>query len=174
MSGSMFAVRSKQSMWLAALCASAALLSSTAFADNDKHRGDGGKSRGERWSQERHHDRRDERRHDGRSSWRDDDHRRWNDDNRRGRDWDRRSDWRDDRRHYDSRYRGRDWRYHQGRYWAPAYYRGRQCDDRRHFHGVHYHVAASDYYDYYYPRYRYYGARPYGANASVIISIPLF
>ena len=69
---------------------------------------------------------------------------------------------------------GRDWRYYQGRYWAPAQYRGRHCTDRRHYHGVHYHVAARDYYDYYYPRYRYYGSRPLGANASVIITAPLF
>lgn len=92
-----------------------------------------------------------DRRHDDRGR----DHRHWRD---------------DDRRHI----RHRDWHYQRGRYWAPAHYRGRYCDDRRHFRGVHYHVAARDYYDYYYPRYRHYGPRPYGANASVIISIPLF
>lgn len=168
MSGSMLKVGSKR-LWMIALCMSAALASSASFADNDKHRGNDGKHRAERshWSNDRHHD----RRHDDRRDWRDD--RRHHDDGNR-RDWDRRSYWRDDRRHDDRGYRGRDWRYHNGRYWAPAQYRGRYCNDRHHYHGVHYHVAANDYYDYYYPRYRYYGPRPYGANASVIISIPLF
>jgi hypothetical protein len=191
MGGSMFALRSKQ-LGVIALCASAALLSSTAFADNDKHRGershwgqgrdhdrgdhdrrdhdrgDNDRRDHDRWDGRRDHDRWDGRRNDGQRGWRDDD-------NHRGRDWDRRSNWRgDDRRYYDNRYRAPDWRYYNGRYWAPADYRGRYCDDRRHYHGVHYHVAARDYYDYYYPRYRYYGSQPYGANASVIISIPLF
>lgn len=175
MSGSMLKVGSKR-LWMIALCMSAALASSASFADNDKHRGNDGKHRAERshWGNDRHHD----RRHDDRRDWGDDrrhhdDDRRHHDDGNR-RDWDRRSYWRDDRRHDDRGYRGRDWRYHNGRYWAPAHYRGRYCNDRHHYHGVHYHVAANDYYDYYYPRYRYYGPRPYGANASVIISIPLF
>lgn len=81
----------------------------------------------------------------------------------------------DDRRPVFNRdWRHRDWHFHRGRYWAPARYRGRYCNDRGHFRGVHYHVAIRDYYDYYYPRYRYYGPRPYAANASVIISVPLF
>lgn len=101
---------------------------------------------------QRHYSQYERRHHDSHHDWR---HRHWRD---------------DDRRHA----RHRDWHYGRGRYWAPADYRGRYCDDRRHFRGVHYHVAARDYYDYYYPRYRYYGARPYGANASVIISVPLF
>lgn len=66
------------------------------------------------------------------------------------------------------------WHYHAGRYWAPPSYRGRYCTDRRHFHGVHYHVAVRDYYDYYYPRYRYYGPPPASGVASLIISVPLF
>jgi hypothetical protein len=109
----------------------------------------------------------------------DDDKRRYSHFERRHRDSDFRHD--SHRRHshryshFDRRdFRHRDWHYHRGRYWAPAHYRGRYCDDRRHFRGVHYHVAARDYYDYYYPRYRYYGPKPYGANASVIISVPLF
>lgn len=66
------------------------------------------------------------------------------------------------------------WHYHSGRYWAPASYRGRYCTDRRHFHGVHYHVSVRDYYDYYYPRYQYYGPSPRSGVASLIISVPLF
>lgn len=66
------------------------------------------------------------------------------------------------------------WHYHSGRYWAPASYRGRYCTDRRHYHGVHYHVAVRDYYDYYYPRYRYYGPHPHSGVASLIITVPLF
>ena len=66
------------------------------------------------------------------------------------------------------------WHYHEGRYWAPANYRGRYCTDRRHFHGAHYHVAVRDYYDYYYPRYRYHGPQPHAGVASLIISVPLF
>jgi hypothetical protein len=67
-----------------------------------------------------------------------------------------------------------DWHYHAGRYWAPPSYRGRYCSDLRHYHVAHYHVAVRDYYDYYYPRYRYHGPHPHHANASLIISIPLF
>lgn len=67
-----------------------------------------------------------------------------------------------------------DWRYYEGRHWAPADYRGRQCRDRRHHRDLHYHVVAQDYYDYYYPRYRYYGPAPRHANASVIIALPLW
>jgi hypothetical protein len=78
---------------------------------------------------------------------------------------------------YSSSYRDydrRDWHYSRGRHWAPARYRGRECTDRGHYRGVHYHVAARDYYDFYYPRYRYYGSRPVGIGASVIITVPLF
>jgi len=73
-------------------------------------------------------------------------------------------------------YRANGWRPHDGRYWAPASYRGRYCTDRRHHGGVHYHVAVRDYYDYYYPRYRHHGVLPLisSASASVIISVPLF
>jgi hypothetical protein len=89
-----------------------------------------------------------------------------------GRDhrWEQRHDRHD--RHDRRSERGRDWRYHNGRYWAPLNYRGRYCNDRRHYRGAHYHVAANDYYRYYYPRYQHYG--PLKANASVIISLPLF
>lgn len=66
-----------------------------------------------------------------------------------------------------------DWHYVRGRYWAPPHYRGRYCDDRRHYHAVHYHVSVRDYYDYYYPRYKPVFGIPHAA-ASVIISIPLF
>lgn len=79
----------------------------------------------------------------------------------------------DGRRDHDW-YRRSGWHYSGGRYWAPPRYRGRYCHDARHYRGVHYHVAVRDYYDYYYPRYRYHGPRPLSANASVIISIPLF
>jgi len=65
------------------------------------------------------------------------------------------------------------WHYVRGRYWAPPHYRGRYCNDRRHYHDVHYHVSVRDYYDYYYPRYRPVFGIPQG-SASVIISIPLF
>jgi hypothetical protein len=155
MRGSMFASRDPSNStraWLVAIYMAGALLSGAVYADEDRRRGHDEKFRGERHSSVNEH-RRDHR---------DDDH--WRE---RSRDhW--RHDW-DDRD-----YRGRDWRYHNGRYWAPAHYRGRHCTDRRHYHGVHYHVAARDYYDYYYPRYRYYGSRPPGANASVIITVPLF
>lgn len=67
-----------------------------------------------------------------------------------------------------------DWLWHGGRYWAPAHYKGRRCTDRRHHPHVHYHVLARDYYDYYYPRFRYYGPRPRDLSASVIITVPLF
>lgn len=81
-------------------------------------------------------------------------------------DRDRRSEHRDSRRD--------DWHRYESRYWAPADYRGRQCRDRRHHRDVHYHVIAQDYYDHYYPRYRYYGPAPRHANASVIITLPLW
>lgn len=71
-----------------------------------------------------------------------------------------------DRHHYAG------WHYHGGRYWAPASYRGRYCTDLHHFHRAHYHVAYDDYYEYYYPRYRYYGPHVHGA--SLIITVPLF
>jgi len=64
------------------------------------------------------------------------------------------------------------WHYHRGRYWAPAAYRGRYCNDFRHYRGVHYHVSTRDYYDYYYPRFRHYG--PLHGAASVIITVPLW
>jgi hypothetical protein len=66
------------------------------------------------------------------------------------------------------------WHYHAGRYWAPPSYRGVYCTDARHYHGVHYHVSVRDYYDYYYPRYRYYGPKSLSGVASVIITVPLF
>lgn len=64
------------------------------------------------------------------------------------------------------------WHYHGGRYWAPAAYKGRYCDDHRHYRGVHYHVSTRDYYDYYYPRFHHHG--PLHGAASVIITVPLW
>jgi hypothetical protein len=64
------------------------------------------------------------------------------------------------------------WRYHDGRYWAPANYRGKYCNDRRHHHAVHYHVSYDDYYAYYYPRFH--SHVPLVPGASLIISLPLF
>jgi hypothetical protein len=156
MRGSVFGTKTSTSRgaWLAAICLSAALLSGAVHADDDRGRRNDRRFHSENhssvhkhWRDHRHDDDRDDRRRD------------------RGH---RRSDW------GDRDYRRADWRYYGGRYWAPAHYRGRHCTDRRHYHGVHYHVAARDYYDYYYPRYRYYGSRPLGANASVIITVPLF
>lgn len=146
---------SAKRVWLIAICVGCVALGGAAFADNDRGRGHDKKFRGEQhsWVRDRERDHRRDRHHD---------HRR---DDRR--DWDQRSQGRRDS------YR-RDWRFSNGRYWAPPEYRGRHCNDRRHFHGVHFHVAARDYYDYYYPRYRYYGSRPLGADASVIITLPLF
>jgi hypothetical protein len=147
MSGATQEIRSTR--WLLAICMGALLFAGAASAD-DRH---GGRrhDRGDRshWSHDRHDDRRASRY-----------------DDYRGRDWSARS--------YHGEYDRRDWRYYNGRYWAPPRYRGRECSDRRHYHGVHYHVAARDYYDHYYPRYRYYGPQPYGASASVIITLPLF
>lgn len=161
--------------WLLALCVGGALLSTVSHAD-DRHRGnDDWRHRGQYLQRHGDRDDRHDRRRDDRDWDRRDGHR---DHDRRRNDWDSRSNWRGDGRGWDGRSGGRyyrpDWHYYNGRYWAPPRYRGRYCDDRRHFHGVHYHVAASDYYDYYYPRYRSYGPRPYGANASVIITLPLF
>lgn len=143
---------------LLAVCTGSLLLSAVASADDDRRR-DSRKHRGEHShsGHSRADDHRD-RRHSG--------HRSSNQGDRHGDRWDRRA--------YRLDHERRDWHYHQGRYWAPPKYRGRQCSDRRHHHGVHYHVRARDYYDYYYPRYRYYGPRPHGADASVIITIPLF
>lgn len=139
-------------LWFIALCVGGAALSNAAYADDDRRRGHDKKFRGEHHSWQ--HDR-------GREHWRDDRRR------DRGRDWDHRSHGRRD-------YRGSDWRFHRGRYWAPQHYRGWHCSDRRHYTTAHYHVAARDYYDYYYPRFSYHGPRPHGANASVIITLPLF
>jgi hypothetical protein len=130
--------------WLLAAICVGGTLLSAASQADHRHRGDDG------W---RHRgNERFERRWDHRSQWRRD-HR----------------SYRDTRRHYQP-----DWHYHSGRYWAPPRYRGRYCNDGRHFHGVHYHVAARDYYDYYYPRYRSYGSRPFSADANLIITVPLF
>jgi hypothetical protein len=74
-------------------------------------------------------------------------------------------------RRHTHRHERKDWHFYSGRHWAPPSYRGRYCSDRHHYHGVHYHVAARDYYDYYYPRFRHHG--PIGA-ASFIITVPLF
>jgi len=142
--------------------------------DRDHRDGD---RRGRDWDRDDHNrhdwDRRDWNRRDSdRRDWngrfwnRDLDRRDWH-----GRDWNRRQDWWRDARYVTYR---PDWHYYNGRYWAPPVYRGRYCTDPRHYHGAHYHVAASDYYEYYYPRYRYYGASPISASANVIISIPLF
>ncbi len=154
-SGSPEALNSRRA-WLVAICMVGALLSDAVYAGDDRGRGHDRRFHGERHSSvdnHRHHTDDDHWRERERSHWRRD----WNDGFQERRD-----------------YRGADWRYYQGRYWAPAQYRGRHCTDRRHYHGVHYHVAARDYYDYYYPRYRYYGSRPLGASASVIITAPLF
>lgn len=75
-------------------------------------------------------------------------------------------------KHKHDRHHRAGWHYHSGRYWAPASYRGRYCTDLHHFHRAHYHVAYDDYYEYYYPRYRYYGPHTHGA--SLIITVPLF
>lgn len=66
----------------------------------------------------------------------------------------------------------RGWHYHGGRYWAPADYRGKPCNDHRHYHAIHYHVTYDDYYAFYYPRFRPHG--PLVPGASLIISLPLF
>jgi hypothetical protein len=147
---SSFHERRGRPVWFATLCVLSALFGSAAYADDDR------REYGERFRSEPHsrvHERARERDHDGRHEHR--------------RDWERRHE----QRGY---HRERDWRYYHGRYWAPAHYRGRRCSNRRHFHEVHYHVLARDYYDYYYPRYRYYGPRPSHASASVIITLPLF
>ena len=146
-SGSPEALNSRRA-WLVAICMIGALLSDAVHAGDDRGRGHDGKFHDERHSSV-------------------DNHRHRTDDDYWRRDWTDGFQGRGDDR-------GADWRYYQGRYWAPAHYRGRHCTDRRHYRGVHYHVAARDYYDYYYPRYRYYGSRPLGAHASVIITAPLF
>lgn len=69
------------------------------------------------------------------------------------------------------RYERPNWHFHSGRHWAPPSYRGRYCSDRHHYHVAHYHVAARDYYDYYYPRFRHHGAV---SGATFIITVPLF
>jgi len=153
--------KSKQ-RWLTALCAAAILLGSASVATAGEHRGHGPHGQHHAWKHSGH----DKARHASRS------HERRYSDRQRHRDG---RDLRNDGRRYDAAwYRRSGWHYSKGRYWAPPRYRGRYCQDRRHHHGVHYHVAVRDYYDYYYPRYRYYGPKPIGANASVIISIPLF
>ena len=138
-----------KAFWCAALCAAAVMVTTSAHADDDDRRRD--KRRGEHrsWAHEhgpRHHHRHGDRHRDDRG-------------------WDHSS--------------ARDWRGHDDRrYYAdeqpPLHRYGRRCGDRRHYHAVHYHVAARDYYDYYYPRYRYYGAAPVSAHASVIVTLPLF
>lgn len=135
---------------LACLC-----FGTTAFADDDR----GWKSGRHHQRYDRHHDRHDYAKHRSKHA---------HDHGHAHRHY-HHHEWKRDyvRRHH---YAG--WRYHDGRYWAPASYRGRYCTDRRHFHGVHYHVAYNDYYEYYYPRYRHYG--PHAHGASLIISVPLF
>jgi hypothetical protein len=156
MSGATKEIRSNR--WLLpAVCAIGLFAGGVASAD-DRHHG----GRDFRGHSNRGHERHDDRHRD----WRDE--RRWSPNDAHH---DRRYS---DRRSYRGEYMRRDWHYYQGRYWAPPRYRGRECSDRRHHHSVHYHVAARDYYDYYYPRYRYYGSRPLSADASVIITIPLF
>jgi len=143
--------RSK-SLWLAVLCVGGVLLGHASHADADRHRGQGKHHRVHQGAERGHSPPRHERRH---------------------------ANYKDNYKdaHRDARwYRSHGWQQHSGRYWAPANYLGRHCTDRRHHGGVHYHVALRDYYDYYYPRYRYHGALPLaaGPTASVIISIPLF
>ena len=141
-----------KAFWCAVLCAATVSFTSAAYADG---RGREEKRRGEHRSWTHDHDARP----------------------RHGRDHD---DWRrSGRTGWDDRYAS-DWRYGYDRYdrhareWPSLQRHGRRCADRRHYHRVHYHVLARDYYDYYYPRYRYYGAAPVGAHASVIITLPLF
>ena len=168
MSGATKDIRSSQ--WLLLVVCAAGLLFGGAASADERHRDDRDhRERSHRDHGRREHGHQDYRRNDnGRHDY-------GRHDGRRG----SHHDGRHDRRyssHGDSRadYGRRDWHYYNGRYWAPPRYRGRECTDRRHHHGVHYHVVARDYYDYYYPRYRYYGSRPLSADASVIISIPLF
>lgn len=138
-------------IWIAAVCvAFGAMLTNAAYADGERGRGHARKPPAENraLSHAKHRD-----------HWRD--HRR---EPRRG-EWEHR---------HRAQHWAPDWRYYHGRHWAPAHYRGRRCNDHRHHHGVHYHVLARDYYDYYYPRFRYYGPRPRDLSASVIITVPLF
>ena len=136
-----------KAFWCALVCAAAVSVTTAAYADDDDGRRSD-KRRGEHrsWAHEHEH------------GWR----HRHRDDDRRYRDW-RRSHTKS-QRYYHS--------YHDE--WPPLHRYGRRCGDRRHYHDVHYHVRAGDYYDYYYPRYRYYGAAPRDAHASVIITLPLF
>lgn len=143
--------------WRAALCAAAVMVATSAYADDDDDdRGRRDKRGGEHrsWAHEhgsRHHPQHRERHRD---------HRSW--DHRDARDWRRY----DDRRYYAAA--------HPPLHRLPLHQYGRRCDDRRHYRAVHYHVAARDYYDYYYPRYRHYGPAPLSAHASVILTLPLF
>jgi hypothetical protein len=133
-------------LWRAALCAAAVMVATSSYADDDRGRRDkrGGEHRS--WAHEHGRDHHRDRHRD---------HRSW------------------------ERGHARDWRsYDDRRYYAdahpPLHRHGRRCADRRHYHAVHYHVAARDYYDYYYPRYRHYGPAPLSAHASVILTLPLF
>lgn len=86
-----------------------------------------------------------------------------------------RYDRRDDRRDYRSE--RRDSRYDSYRYERPRpryVMSGRYCDDRRHLHSVHYHVAPRDYYAYGYPRDAYRLHRGAGLDATLILTLPLF
>jgi hypothetical protein len=148
--------RSVKALWRAVLCAAAVSIATASYADDsDRSRGD--KRRGEHrsWTHE-HANHQHRHRNDDRRRREQRDHRRW--DERYVQDW---------RRGYDRRSSRRD-------EWPPLQRYGHRCGDRRHYRGVHYHVLARDYYDYYYPRYRYYGHAPRDSHASVIITLPLF
>ena len=142
------AARGRTIGWLA-LSLLGLCFGTAAFADDDRG-----------WKSGRHHQRYEHREHRAKHAH---DHR------HAYRDHHRRES---KHQHAHRRHHQAGWHYQGGRYWAPASYRGRHCTDRRHFHGVHYHVAYNDYYEYYYPRYRYYGPHTHGA--SLIISVPLF
>ncbi len=82
---------------------------------------------------------------------------------------------RDDRRDYRSE--RRDSRYDSYRHERPRpryVVSGRYCNDRRHLHGVHYHVAPRDYYAYGYPRDAYRLHRSAGLDATLVVTLPLF
>lgn len=95
-------------------------------------------------------------------------------DRRHDRRVERRIDRRDDRRDYRRNYGRGDSRNYRPRYYGRDVVNGRYCDDRRHLHSVHYHVAPRDYYAYGYPRDAYRLHRSNGLDATLIVTLPLF
>lgn len=84
-----------------------------------------------------------------------------------------RDDWRD--RREARRHHARDHvRYYRDDHRSRYVVRGRYCDDRRHLHSVHYHVAPRDYYAYGYPRDAYRLHRGSGIDATLVVTLPLF